>query len=200
MTVKVFERIAGNLVSNGTISAEDKEIYEYGLKRIATTILNAVTTLIIGFIFCMIWQSILFMVSYVPLRSYVGGYHARTPLRCYIFSIILTVCVLLSIKYIPHNNILFYALTIISGAVVFVFAPIGDENKPLDETEIKVFKKRTKIILFTEIVLIILFLILKLNFISTCLIISLVCASFMLILSVLKSVIIKSKNRNIKII
>ncbi|MBD5111521.1 MAG: hypothetical protein HDT42_03165 [Ruminococcaceae bacterium] len=25
------------------------------------------------------------MAVYIPLRSFTGGYHAKTPLRCYIF-------------------------------------------------------------------------------------------------------------------
>lgn len=185
---KIFDKIAAKLVENGIITAEDKEIYEYGLRSAATTVLNIATTILIGFIFNMIWQSILFMALYIPLRSYAGGAHARTPLKCYIFSVILTVCVLLSVRYIPYNNdsLLLLTATFISGTIIFIFAPIGDENKPLDETEIKVFKKRTRIILFAEIGLTVLLVILNLNFVAVCCVVSLMCVSLVLLLPVLQ--------------
>jgi accessory gene regulator B len=182
MNIKVFENITNRLIENGTINAEDKEIYEYGLKHIAALFINIITTLIIGFIFGMVWQTILFMVSYIPLRSYAGGYHARTPLRCYILSIILTICVLLSIKYIPYNNMLLLIITFISGILIFMFAPVDTENKPLDDIETRVFKKRTRIILFLEVGLILFFMILNLSLIGTCFVFSLSYASFMIIL------------------
>lgn len=191
MTINIFDKIATGLVANGTINAEDKEIYEYGLKNIATTFLNIITTLVIGFIFGMIWQSILFMVSYIPLRSYAGGYHARTSMRCYIFSVILTVCVLASIKYIIYSNMLILILTFIFGTMIFIFAPIGDENKPLDEIEIKIFKKRTRIILFTEIALIGLFILLNLPWIAICMVVSMIAASLMVVISIVKNKILK---------
>lgn len=187
MTLKIFEKITARLIESGTISAEDKDIYEYGLKHIATMFLNISTTLVIGFIFGMIWQSGLFMVSYIPLRSYAGGYHARTPLKCYIFSVILTICVLLIIKYIPYNNISLLILLIISGVFIFIFAPVGDENKPLDELETKVFKKRTRIILFIESALIGLFMFLGLTWIMICMTVSIIIVSFMVAISTVKN-------------
>lgn len=188
MDVKIFDKITAELVENGTISIEDREIYRYGLKRIITMFLDIATTLIIGFVLNAIWQSVLFMVTYVPLRSYAGGAHARTPMKCYVFSVILTVCVLVGVKHIPYNNTFLLIAVFVSGLVIFIFAPIGDENKPLDEVEIKVFRRRTRIVLFLEIGLIGLFITFNLNFIAVCCVISLVCASFLLVISVLKKV------------
>jgi len=184
MDIKIFNRITDRLIENGTINTEDKDIYECGLKHIAAMFLNVSTTFIIGFIFGMVWQSFLFMVSYIPLRSYAGGYHARTPLKCYIFSVILTVCVLLGIKYIPYNNILIMIIIIIASVIIIIFAPFGDENKPLDEIEIKVFKKRTRIILLIEIILVCFFMILNITWFVMCVTISISIASFMVLLAV----------------
>ena len=35
-----------------------------------------------------VFESIAFLVFYIPLRSYAGGYHASTPWRCYFISIV----------------------------------------------------------------------------------------------------------------
>lgn len=185
MNIKMFEKIISGCIDNGTINAEDKEIYEYGLNHIAAMFLNVLTTMIISFIFGMVWQSILFMISYIPLRSYAGGYHARTKLGCYLFSTILVICVLLSIKYLSYNKIFLLSMTFISGAIILIFAPIGDKNKSLDKIEIKVFKKRTKITLFVEIGLIFLLIAMNLNFIAICIITSMILAGFMILIPVL---------------
>ena len=60
--------------------------------------------IIIGLLFNMICESIIFMVSYSILRIYAGGYHASTPIRCYLFSIVMIVAVLLLMKSIPWNG------------------------------------------------------------------------------------------------
>jgi len=183
---KVFDKIAARMVECGTIDAEDKEIYEFGLKYIADMILNFATTLIIGFIFGMVWQGILFTASYIPLRSYAGGYHARTPLRCYIFSVVVTVCVLLGLKYLPYCNVLL-AATAVSGILLFVFAPVGDENKPLDEIETKVFKKRARVVLFFEMGLICLFTFLDLRSVASCIAASVCLAGLAVVLGKVKN-------------
>jgi len=172
MNGSMFDKIVAGLVANGTINAEDKEIYEFGRKYIGNMFLNVATTLGIGFIFGMVWQSLLFMALYIPLRSYAGGYHARTPLRCYIFSVISTACVLAIMKYLPCNSALLFIMASVSGATIFMFAPVGDENKPLDAMETKVFKKRARIILLAEIGLICLLLALGLIFIAVCVVVS----------------------------
>jgi len=187
----MFDKIADKLVDSKTISAEDKELYEYGLRQAASTLANVATTLIIGFIFGMILESILFMMSYIPLRSYAGGYHARTPVRCHIYSAGLIICVLLIVRYMSLNLMVIGALVLTASVIVFIFAPVADTNKPLDEVELKLFKKRTRIILFIEIGLIALFLILRLTLLADCLTVSLSIASLMVLAGSIKSKIIK---------
>jgi len=184
MITKVINKITTMLIENGAINIEDKEVYEYGIKHIVNILINIATTILIGGIFNMVWASLLFMLSYIPLRSNAGGYHTKTPLKCYIFSIILTVFVLISIRYISYNYILLLVLTIVSGIIIFIFAPVEAENKPLDNVEKRIFKKRTRIILFTEISLIYIFMIFNLLFITVCFVISMVVISFMIVLTI----------------
>ena len=52
-----------------------------------TVLLNLISTIVIGVIVGKVFESIAFLVFYIPLRSYVGGYHASTPRSCYFISI-----------------------------------------------------------------------------------------------------------------
>lgn len=189
MRTGIFEKIADRLIENESISAEDKELYEYGLRKIASTTLNVLTTFVIGFVLGMIWESIIFMLSYIPLRSYAGGYHARTPLRCYICSVILIVGILICVQYVPYNAILLGSSILVASIIIFIFAPFADENKPLDEAEAKVFRKRTRIILLTQIMLIGLFGILGLKWIAISLSVSVFVSSFMVSVGVVRKII-----------
>lgn len=192
MNVHLFNKITEKLIENETIAAEDKELYEFGLKQAASSFLNIITTLFIGFILSMVWQSIIFMVTYIPLRSYAGGYHARTPLRCYVFSVVLTVCVLFTMRFIPQDIVLIGILLLGAGIVLFIFAPIGDKNKPLDEVEVRVFKKRMRIVLFIQMVFCGLVWVLGFTWITLCMIVSIAVASVMVMVGVVNNMLKKN--------
>ena len=151
MFEKSAEKIASRLLKNKVILKEDKEIYVYGFKSGFTLFLNLLTAFIVGFVFGMILQSIVFMISYIPLRSYAGGFHASTPWRCYGISLFIIAAVLSWLKFVPFLSIGCIVAIIIGSVLCFVLAPVEDKNKPLDEKEQRVFKKRAYLILIIEI-------------------------------------------------
>lgn len=104
------------------------------------------SALIIGWIFGVVPEIAVFMATYIPLRSFAGGYHAKTPIRCYIFSVILLIIVSSCMKYIFIAEWVYYAILATAALVVLILAPVEDKNKPLDETEHKVYKRRTMLI------------------------------------------------------
>lgn len=151
MFEKSAEKITSRLLKNKVILKEDKEIYVYGFKSGFTLLLNLLTAFIVGFVFGMILQSIVFMISYIPLRSYAGGFHASTPWRCYGISLFIIAAVLSWLKFVPFLSIGCIVPIIIGSILCFVLAPVEDKNKPLDEKEQRVFKKRAYLILIIEI-------------------------------------------------
>ncbi|MGN9165753.1 accessory gene regulator ArgB-like protein [Tissierellaceae bacterium HCP3S3_D8] len=147
----MIEKMTSYFVINGIIEDEERDIYSYGLHQGLLIIINIMTAMLIGFIFKGLWEVIIFMMAYIPLRIYGGGYHAKTELRCYFFSVALIVISLLLIRSIPIVKFTVLAIASISGVIVYVLAPVEDKNKPLDDIENKVYKRRTRIILAIEI-------------------------------------------------
>ena len=146
-------RIAQLFVKQGIISEADKELYRFGFNQFLTIIFNVVTTLIIGCAFHMVISSVIFLIVYVPLRSYAGGYHANTPWRCYVLSTLVIALVLIILKYFT-NLLVCYAIVLIAGTILcLLLSPVSDQNKPFDDTEQKVFKKVSHMILIIEIIL-----------------------------------------------
>jgi accessory gene regulator B len=194
MMIQLIDKVAEQFIDNDIINGEDKELYTYGLQQGLIMIANILTTLFIGFLFGMLWQSIVFMIAYFPLRSFAGGYHAKTQLRCYILSIILTSIVLLVIKFIPWTNFMIWSLALIAGIIILILAPVEDSNKSLDEMEVRVYKKWTVIILLIELVFIVLIAtIVNLYEVGICIAISLLVLSVILIIGKFKFFIITNK-------
>ena len=131
----VSTRITEKMVKCGTVADQDKELYLFGIQQGLTNILNLVTTVIIGLVLGVLWQMLLFMAAYIPLRSFAGGYHAKTPLRCYILSVLLHTAIALAIKYVDLHIYFQLGLLISASITVFLLSPVGNENKPLDELE-----------------------------------------------------------------
>ena len=140
--LNVSDRLIKGLINAGQIKPEESDLYHYGLQQGLFMFLNFFTTVIVGLLFGMLWQSILFSLVYMPLRMNAGGYHARTPLRCYAFSTALIFAVLSAIGLVVQSRLICGVIAVAGAAVIFALAPVGDKNKPLDKIEQKVYRKR----------------------------------------------------------
>lgn len=184
MISSMAEKLTNHFVANGQIKNEDRELYYYGLRQGFLMIVNIVTMIIIGLLFKMTWQTILFLIAYIPLRTYGGGYHARTEFRCYLFSVGLIIIALLGIKFIPTTSFIIFSLVGVGGILIWCLAPVEDANKPLDRIETRVYRKRARIILTLEMLIV--FLTVLLNFREIALVIStaVLVLGFMLVLGI----------------
>ena len=105
MFKKTACKITQRLCEKGIISESDFDLYEYGFNMGITVLLNLISTIVIGVIVGKVFESIAFLVFYIPLRSYAGGYHASTPWRCYFISIVIIMAMLLFIGYVDLSII-----------------------------------------------------------------------------------------------
>ena len=140
MFEKVSVAITEVLEDKKIIQSSTKEVCAYGLRQIFSTIFNAGTMLLIGFLMQMLIEAILFTVIYIPVRVYAGGYHASTPQRCWAFSAIMLWIALCIVKYTPQMYFwVITTLSLIACIVVFLLSPVEDRNKRLDEKEHHVY-------------------------------------------------------------
>ena len=145
MIGNISERITGSLVDAGAVPSEDKALYAYGIRMGILMVITIATALLMGLVMGMVYQSILFLIAYNPVRSYAGGYHAGSQLICYLLSIPMMAAVLLGIKMLPWSGYLFAAALISAAAIIEILAPVEDSHKPLNDREKVVYKRRTRI-------------------------------------------------------
>lgn len=133
------------------IKDEDIEVYHYGLELLIATIFKVLGIMIIATIFCVVKETIIFTMFFSGLRIQAGGYHAKTIMGCFINMIFLTFPSIILVKIIPGNYLLYYILftIIISKLLVFIYAPVDTENKPLTKEEKIVYRSRSLITVMT---------------------------------------------------
>ena len=143
MTEKIMENVWKGMKTTGNVDEEDKEIYLFGFYQGLIFLLNLVTALLTGIILDMFLESVLFLICFIPLRIFAGGYHAKTQFRCYVMSTVTTVILLYLIAFLQTNmGVEAIALYIIATCIIWKLAPVQDKNKPLDLDEQKKYRKR----------------------------------------------------------
>lgn len=162
MFIRLSNRIASKLEEYQIISGTNRALYEYGLRRMFTTILNIITMLVIGALMDMVLYAVIYIVAYIPVRIYAGGYHASSPQRCWAFSSIILFIVLLLLKMIPENTHNVFTLLGMS-IIIVLLSPVDTKSKSLSANERKVYRFRTIIVLTIEIILSFILLGIKLN-------------------------------------
>lgn len=194
------EKFANKLINMQLISSEEKDIYSYGFKQGFLLLLNIITIIVVGFIFNMVWQTIIFMAAYSFIRGYAGGYHANTPFACYLFSIAMIAAVLWIIKLIPWNSFICFIIVVVSSILILLIGPVEDSNKPLDLKEKEIFKKRTNINLSVLIGVILFFWFTGGKQISIIIAMGICMISVMLVLGRIKNMNLEEVHNNIETI
>lgn len=141
------------LQDNGIIQSENRKICEYGVRQLFTILLNIISDVFIGILFGMVSESIIFLIAYMSLRRFAGGFHSRTPILCYVYSMIIIAGNLWIVKvWLSDKIIISIFLLLIGSALIFLLSPVEDMNKPLDMLEYKVYQKKCFLILIIEII------------------------------------------------
>ena len=183
------ESITERLEKNHTIKSEEREVYQYGIQQGLTMLLNISTTLVIGFLCSMLCQSFIFTIAYITLRSSAGGFHCNTPIRCYVWSILMINIALLVMRFIPFTNLICKIILLVSGSIIFFLAPVQDKNKPLDKLEHKVYRRRTLLIWAFEFALTVACMVIGWHSLAVCLSVTLAVMAIMVVLGQMKNVL-----------
>lgn len=182
----MIERISDKLIQllkrEDVISENDTDIYAYGLFQFMMMCLNVGTTILVGVLLKAFIPCVLLNISYIPLRVNAGGFHARTPLRCYLYSTVIIISLLLVLKYISISFVTSLSVLILSSVIVWLIAPVSTADDPFDDVEKAVFKRRTRIVLIAEIILYILCCFIHQSLMSNAIVLSVATETIMLLI------------------
>ena len=145
-----IDKIISTQVEKEIISEQDINIYKYGYVLLYELFVNIVIAVVIGVATNRLGELLVFLLLYVPLRSFCGGWHADKLWKCTIYSnlMLILLCVTLSYEIIYSRTIIMVLIFIIGIIFVGICAPVGTQTKPISSKEKKVYKKRIILIQF----------------------------------------------------
>ena len=144
MLNKTAVRLAKKLLSLQIITEEVFDIYVYGLELLLSFFFSSSVIVIIGAMLGRIIETLVFLLVFVLLRSFTGGYHANSYLMCSIVTFSTYGAVLLLAELFALPLIAYIVLATLGGALVLAFVPIEHPNKRITDSQ----KKKYKIVSF----------------------------------------------------
>lgn len=132
---------------------EEYEVYTFGMEQLLMVLADCFTALLIGIVFGAVVEMLFFVGAFVVIRSYAGGYHASTPLRCYLLTTLINIIALSVMKFIKPDIMILIGLLAIASIVILIISPVATENKPIDDIECLYYRKKIIIVWGMETVI-----------------------------------------------
>lgn len=146
------EKIVKRLTYAKVIDESDRELYLFGMQQFLSAIFGLFSIFIIIMVMGELLNGVLFFAAFSVLRQYAGGYHAETKIGCYFLSIFSVTIILILVKYFVIDAVPCMIITVALLAVIILLSPVEAINKPLDQTERVVYRRRTIVIALSEFV------------------------------------------------
>ncbi|MBR6923918.1 MAG: accessory gene regulator B family protein [Oscillospiraceae bacterium] len=102
MIDKLSNSVLGYLLNKEVIRNEKvvKEYYKYGIEITISSIISLFLIFLIGAGTNCIFEGLVFLVFFIPIRQYTGGYHANTYFKCN-----LSMCIIFSSVMMIYKNV-----------------------------------------------------------------------------------------------
>lgn len=141
MIEKMASAIASTWKKSGVIPESDEQIYRYGVELLISTSAN---------LFLLIMASITtghpaaflpYLLSFIPLRLFGGGYHAKAHWSCILITVgAFSASLLLnSVLDATSSRIFCVGVGTFSLSTIYSLAPLPSQNKPLSMKEEKCY-------------------------------------------------------------
>lgn len=141
MIEAISHKILNFIMAYSDINKDMADIYEYGVEITISSILNFALIFIASAVMGDFLSGLVFLVTFILLRSYCGGYHADTYFKCntvFVSTYILTISISrISISYISFNLSIWVAILLLSFVPILLYSPVKNIHKVLTESQCK---------------------------------------------------------------
>ena len=93
-------------------------VYQYGIQMALEIGCSFVTSVLICYIYRMLVEGFVFFLIFIPIRSYLGGYHMKHYWACFLCSCFTLIMILTLVKYICPNIICIWGIISISLVII----------------------------------------------------------------------------------
>ena len=145
------KKLTNFLYNEKIISDADKEVVEFGIESLIGNLLGFMMTLGVGFLFKQFVDALILWIMLFPLRKTVGGYHASSRCSCFFSSLAMLILSAAIFTRYGDGIMIYVICSIITSSMVWLFAPVENFSKKLDQVEYKVYKVRSRKIVIVEV-------------------------------------------------
>lgn len=141
MIIRLSQVILEFIYKNLELSIEMKDIYQYGIEITLSSALNIILVISFSIIIQDVLSGVIFILLFIFMRSFTGGYHASTYFKCNSIMLLtfLTVCLLYrNLFQLDVDRHFYEILSLLNLIPIFVFAPVHNKHKPLSQIQKKV--------------------------------------------------------------
>lgn len=147
MLSKTANYLARRLLNNNIIKEDSYDIYVYGFELLISFLFSTFLVIVSGIIIGKPLETLAFLVVFIFLRSYSGGYHAKKYSICTIVTLGVYAAVILLSSFVNVNIMFYLLLGIVGFILLFLWAPIENPNKEITDKR-KILYKWISILLF----------------------------------------------------
>ncbi len=130
-------------IRNNVVSENDAPVYCYGLELLLSSVINLLIMICISCIYGKPFILVPYILTFIPLGIYVGGYHAKSHVNCIVFNAALYMVAIGFLLVVSAHNATTICtfFNLISLLLIIFFSPAEAKNKPLSEGEAKKYRK-----------------------------------------------------------
>ena len=144
---KIAKSITAYFYASGVLKQDMIEICEYGAELVLAGITNVMMVLFTGILIHQVIYGIFFLMIMIPTRAFIGGYHAKTHLRCNISFVCTYLLSLLLLKIIDVRYEVIVQIFVIAGFIIIsAWAPLENRNKKLSDIQKNLYNKISQVI------------------------------------------------------
>lgn len=146
--MSISKKIVDKLINNEIISCEEREVYEYCAKSLLQFVGYICCLTLMGIMMHKIFETIAFIIFFLGIRGFAGGYHAKKEILCSIMSIAVYILYLWfceCITVLSNTNIIILIVFFVIN--ICVLAPVDCKNKRLIKKEY--YRNKIFTIIFT---------------------------------------------------
>ena len=153
--MKTAEKLTGIMVDNQIIKTVDRDIYQYGLANSFFFLINIMTAILMGVLSGKLIMILVFLLFFISLRSFTGGFHLDSKTLCYFGSNLILLLPIFGQRFFYQftSNISRTAALVIILSVILYFSPVEGRNRKYDDAELKQFRKVSRIILTIQVIM-----------------------------------------------
>ncbi len=133
MIHRLAKSIATYFMQENIIERKDFDMYICGAEVLISGIVGIINVMLVSVIFNELHHGIVFLLIFIPIRMYVGGYHASSYLTCNLWFTFVYFLTLQIQPYVSTGNgrKVLWLVVLIGFMTIICYAPLENANKKI---------------------------------------------------------------------